>query len=81
MIKYNLKSISYKWVFIIKYNLNSTIIRYKVKQIANKFFQVHEIDYTKTFILIIRCKSLKIFLIIAVLMKIILIQIDVIKIY
>ena len=42
---------------------------------------MYEINYTKTFVLIIKYKSLKIFLAIVILLKIIILQIDIISIY
>ena len=42
---------------------------------------MHEIDYTKTFSPMIRCKSLRIFLAIAIMLEMILIQIDIVGSY
>ena len=68
-------------MFKIKYNLDDSIERYKVRLVVQKFFQVYRIDYTDIFIPIIRRKSLKIFLAITVMREMILIQIDVIDVY
>ena len=48
---------------------------------VQKFSQVYEIDYIKTFIPIIRRELLKIFLSIVAILGMILIRIDVVKVY
>lgn len=68
-------------MFKVKYNSDGSIEKYKAKLIIQKFFQVYKIDYTKIFTLTIRHESLKIFLAIATILEIILIQIDVIDVY
>ena len=69
----NKKAISYKWVFKIKYNFNGSIERYKARLVRQNIFQVYGIDYTEIFASLIRCKSPKIFLAIAIILRIILI--------
>ena len=49
--------------------------------VAQSFLQVHGIDYTETFALIIRRETLKIFLAIFIMPKITLLQIDIIAAY
>ena len=49
--------------------------------VTQSFSQVHEIDYNKTFASIIKQELLRIFLAIAVILKMILWQIDVISTY
>ena len=65
----------------MKYNSDDLIKRYKVRIVAQGFYQVHGIDYTETFAPIIRRESLIIFLAIAIMLGMILIQIDVISAY
>ena len=77
----NQKEIGYKWVFKVKYNLDGSIERYKARLVAQRFFQVHEIDYTETFSPTIRCKSLRIFLAIIAMLGMILIQMDMVSVY
>lgn len=59
------KAIGCNWIFKVKYHLDGLIERYKTRLVAQRFSQVHGINYTKTFIPIVRCKLLKIFLAIA----------------
>ncbi len=77
----NKKMIGYKWVFRVKYNSNSSIKRYKVKFVAQEFSQVHGIHYTETFTPTIRYKSLKIFLLIVAMLRIMFLQMDIIEVY
>ena len=75
------KTIGCKWVFEVNYYLNSSIERYKTRLVAQRFSQVHGIDYTKTFVLTVRRKSLRIFLAIAIILEMIFIQMDIIGVY
>lgn len=68
-------------MFKVKYNSNGSIERYKTRLVAQKFFQVHGINYTEIFALIIRCKLLRIFLAIATILEMIFMQMDVISAY
>ena len=64
-----------------KYYLDISIKRYKDCLITQSFFQVHDINYNKIFTSTIRQESLKIFLVIAAILGMILLQIDVISTY
>lgn len=48
------KTIRFKWVFKVKYKLDRMIERYKVRLVAQGFFQVPWVDFTKTFTSITR---------------------------
>ena len=63
-------------MFKIKYNPDDTIERYKARLVVQRFAQVHEIDYTKIFTPIIKYELLKVFLAIAMMIGMILIQMD-----
>ena len=65
----------------MKYNSDGSIERNKTRLVAEIFSQIHEIDYTETFAPTIRCESLRIFLAIATMLGIILMQMDVIGEY
>lgn len=65
----------------MKYKPDGTIKRYKAYLVMQRFFQVSRVDFTKTFIPIIRQESLRIFLAIAALLDLILMPIDVIGAY
>ena len=75
------KAISCKWVFKVKYNLDGSIKRYKPRLVTQKFSQVYRIDYTEIFALIIKHKLLRIFLVIAIILGIILVQINTVRSY
>ena len=77
----NRKAIGCKWVFKVKYNSDGSVERYKARLVAQGFYQLHGIDYTETFASTIRHKSLRIFLAIATMLGMILIQMDVIGAY
>ena len=77
----NRKAISCKWVFKVKYNLDGSINRYKLRLVTQGFSQVYGIDYTETFSPTIRRESLMIFLAIAAMLGMILIQINVVGAY
>ena len=75
------KAISCKWVFKFKYHPDGSIERYKTKLVAQGFSQVHGIDYTEIFAPIVRHESLRIILAIAVILEMILIQMDIVGAY
>ena len=68
-------------MFQVKYNLDGSIERYKARLIAQGFSQMHGIEYIETFSPKIRRKSLRIFLAIAAMLEMILIQMDVVGAY
>ena len=68
-------------MFKVKYNFDGFIEKYKARLVAQRFSQVHRIDYIETFLPTIRYKSLKIFLAIAAMLGIILIQMDMVGAY
>ena len=75
------KKIGCKWVFKLKYNSDGSIETYKARFVAQGFSQVHGIDYMETFAPTIRRESLRIFLAIATMLEMILMQMDVIGAY
>lgn len=77
----NQKSINYKQIFKVKYNPNRSIKKNKARLIAQSFLQVYGIDFTKTFMLAIRQESLQIFPTIAIILYMILLQMDIIDAY
>ena len=66
------KTIGYKYGFKVKYDLDGSIKRYKARLITQEFSQVQKIDYIKTFTPTIRCKLLRIFFAIIIMLRIIL---------
>ena len=65
----------------MKYNSDGSIERYKARLVAQEFFQVYGIDYMEIFAPTIRRKSLRIFLAIAIMLGMILMQMNVIGAY
>lgn len=54
-----------KWVFIVKYNSNRTVERYKSQLVAKGFTQTYGIDYQETFVLVAKLNTIRILLSIA----------------
>ena len=77
----NRKAIGCKWVFKVKYDPDGSIERYKAGLVTQGFSQVHGIDHIETFATTIRRESLRIFLAIAAVLGLILLQMDVIGAY
>ena len=65
----------------VKYHPDSSIERYKARLVAQGFSQVHRVDYIKTFVPTVKCKLLRIILAITAMVKMILIQMDIIRAY
>ena len=68
-------------MFKVKYHLDDSIERYKGLLFTQGFLQMHGIDYTETFAPIIRQELLSIFLAIATLLGMIILQMHVIGAY
>lgn len=77
----NCKPIGHKQVFKIKYYSDKFVKKYKAKIVPQSFLQMHGIDYTETFALTIRRETLRIFLAIAIILRITLLEIDIIGAY
>lgn len=75
------KIIGSKWVFKIKYKINGTIAQFKAWLMAQSFFQVLGIKFTKRFALIVKKKLLQIYLIIYILFRFIIYQVNIIGVY
>ena len=55
-----------KWVFTIKYHPDGTIARHKARLVARGFTQAYDIDYTETFLPVVRLNSVRVLLSLAV---------------
>lgn len=75
------KAINDKQIFKVKYYLVRSIKRYKEQLVSQSFFQVYEIDYIKIFALTIAPKLLRILLVIAIILRLIFLQITIIGVY
>lgn len=65
----------------VKSNSDGSIKRYKARFVIQKFSHVYKINYIETFVPTIRRELLRIFLAITTMLKMILIQINVISTY
>ena len=69
------------WVLKVKYYPDGSIERDKARLVVIRFSQLHSIDNTETFVPTIKQKLLRIFLVIITLLKMILLQIDIVDTY
>ena len=53
-----------KWIFKIKMYINDTLNKFKTRLVIKKIFQMYDIDYTNTFVSIVKFDILRLFLII-----------------
>jgi len=55
----NRPTMSCKWLFKCKYNSNGTIAHLKARLVARRFIQHQDIDFLKTFSLVVKMTSLR----------------------
>ena len=53
------KAVGCKWVFKIKRNAEGSVERYKVRLVAQGFFQRYGVDYDETFFPVVRFESIR----------------------
>ena len=75
------KIVGNKWVFIIKYNSDGLVSRYKARFVAKGFHQTHGIDYTKTFSPVVKVSTIRVVLSLAILNQWVVRQVDVNNIF
>lgn len=68
-------------MFQVKYQADCFMKRFKACLIMQGYLQVYEIDYIKTFILSIRQELLRIFLVIATILRMMVLQLNIIGAY
>ena len=59
------KSISCKWVYMVKYNADTSINRYKAWLVAKGYAQTHEIDDDDTLALVVKVMTVHMVLAVA----------------
>ena len=68
-------------MFKVKYHSNGLVAQYKVRLIAHGLSQIHRIDFNKTFSPIMRKESLRLFLVIFYLLRLLIDQVNIVGIY
>ena len=71
------KVVGNKWIFKIKYHVDGTISRYKVRLVAKGFHQTQGVDYTETFSPVVKALTVRVILSLAIMNKWELKQVDV----
>ena len=56
------KAIGCRWVFAVKFNLDGSVARLKVRLVAKGYAQTYEVDYYDTFSPIAKLTSLHLFI-------------------
>lgn len=56
------RAVNCKWLFNVKYNLDGSINKYKVRLVVRRFTQTYGIDYQETFAPVAKFNSMKVLL-------------------
>lgn len=75
------KTIGSKWVFKVKYHPDSSVARFKARLVAQRFSQVHGIDFSETFAPTVRRELLRIYLALCLMLNLFIHQVDIVGAY
>ena len=75
------KAIGSKWVFKVKYHLDGSVARFKVRLVTQGFFQVQGIEFLETFAPTVRRESLHIYLALCLMLNLFIHQVDIVGAY
>lgn len=56
------KYVGYKWIYIVKYRVNGSIKRYKIRLVAKDYTQTYGIYYIKSFASVAKMNTIRILL-------------------
>lgn len=56
------RSVGCKWVYTVKYNVGGTIEHYKARMVVKGFSQIYVINYSETFVLVIKLNTVRVLL-------------------